>query len=166
MFVAENYRIDANAFIFLNLGTKWCGPGSTASSYDDLGSQKEVDMCCRTHDNCDNIPAGETKYNLTNNDYFTRLNCDCDREFRNCLRNINSTVSNAVGRVYFTLRGKCYYDDNPIIKCEAYDTDYFVKRCIQYELDMRQPKRYQWFDIPLYRDKDERDAMRDEDNII
>lgn len=123
-------------------------------------------MCCRDHDHCDNIPAGQTKYNLTNADFFTRLNCGCDRRFRQCLRDINSTTSNRVGRIYFTLRNKCYFDDHPIVKCEAYDTDVFVKRCIQYQLDMEQPRRYQWFDTPLYRDKKERDAMNDEENYI
>ncbi|XP_026482281.1 uncharacterized protein LOC113389464 [Ctenocephalides felis] len=53
-------------------GTKWCGPGNTASSYEDLGIERETDKCCRAHDNCDNIPAGETKNNLTNNGMFTR----------------------------------------------------------------------------------------------
>jgi len=28
-------------------GTKWCGPGNIATSYDDLGTEREVDMCCR-----------------------------------------------------------------------------------------------------------------------
>lgn len=153
-------------FVCIVAGTKWCGPGSTAANYDDLGAECEVDMCCRDHDHCDNIPAGQTKYNLTNADFFTRLNCGCDRRFRQCLRDINSTTSNRVGRIYFTLRNKCYYDDHPIVKCEAYDTDVFVKRCIQYRLDMDQPKRYQWFDTPLYRDKEERDAMHDEENYI
>lgn len=75
-------------------------------------------------------------------------------------------MSNRVGRIYFTLRNKCYDEDYPIIKCETYDTDVFVKRCVQYQLDMDQPKRYQWFDILLYRDKKERDAMSDEENYI
>lgn len=39
------------------VGTKWCGPGNTASGYDDLGSHSDVDACCRDHDHCDNIPS-------------------------------------------------------------------------------------------------------------
>ena len=53
-------------------GTKWCGPGDVASSYEDLGQFRETDMCCRDHDHCENIPGGGEKYGLTNNDLFTR----------------------------------------------------------------------------------------------
>lgn len=143
-------------------GTKWCGPGNTAQNYDDLGNQKEVDMCCRDHDHCDNIAAGETKHNLTNRDYFTVLDCDCDRQFQKCLRNIDSKMSNRIGRMYFTLRNRCYFDDNPIVKCDEYDDEIFLHRCIHYELDNTKPKQYQWFDLPLYYSKDERDAVDDD----
>lgn len=139
-----------------------CGPGNTASSYDDLGRHKEVDMCCRDHDHCDNIPAGETKYNLTNRDYFTVLDCDCDSQFHSCLKKINSKESNRIGRMYFTLRNHCYHDDNPIIRCDEYDTEVFLHRCIHYILDDTQAKRYQWFDLPLYYDRNERDALDDD----
>lgn len=144
------------------LGTKWCGPGNTAENYDDLGSHKEEDMCCRDHDHCDNIPAGESKYNLTNRDYFTVLNCDCDRNFQKCLRDINSKMSNRIGRMYFTLRNHCYYDDKPIVKCDEYDTEVFLHRCVHYLLDDSKPKLYQWFDLPLYYSKMERNAIDDD----
>ncbi|XP_031622562.1 phospholipase A2-like [Contarinia nasturtii] len=143
-------------------GTKWCGPGNTAASYDDLGRHKEVDMCCRDHDHCDNIAAGETKYNLTNRDYFTVLDCDCDHQFHQCLKKINSKESNRIGRMYFTLRNHCYHDDKPIVRCDGYDTEVFLHRCIHYVFDDSQPKRYQWFDLPLYYDKNERDSVDDE----
>lgn len=113
-------------------------------------------MCCRDHDHCDNIEAGQTKYNLKNADIFTVLDCDCDHKLRECLRKINSTVSNTVGSIYFTARDRCYHNDNPIVRCDDYDTGLFVHRCIRYKLDESQPKRYQWFDLPLYFDKDER----------
>ncbi|KAJ6640726.1 Phospholipase A2 isozymes PA3A/PA3B/PA5 [Pseudolycoriella hygida] len=38
-------------------GTKWRGPWNTASSYDDLGRHKQVDMCYPDHDFCDNISS-------------------------------------------------------------------------------------------------------------
>lgn len=139
-----------------------CGPGNTASSYDDLGKYKDADMCCRDHDHCDNIEAGQTKYNLTNRDMFTVLDCDCDNKFRDCLRKDNSKVSNAVGRMYFTARNHCYHNDYPIVRCEEYDTEVFLRRCIRYKLDETQSKRYQWFDLPLYNDKPERDALNDD----
>ena len=81
----ETFEIDNNELGFhgmsrnaserINLsvpGTKWCGPGNTADGYDDLGPHEDVDKCCREHDHCDNIAAGESKYGLKNDDYFTR----------------------------------------------------------------------------------------------
>ena len=48
------------------LGTKWCGFGNTAEDYDDLGTNTEIDKCCRKHDQCDGVPAFGTKYGLFN----------------------------------------------------------------------------------------------------
>lgn len=136
-----------------------CGPGNTASNYDDLGKYKDTDMCCRAHDHCDNIAAGQTKYNIRNTDIFTVLDCNCDLKLRECLRNVNSSVSNTVGSIYFTARNRCYHYDNPIVRCDDYDTGLFVHRCIRYQLNETQPKEYQWFDLPLYYDKHDRDAV-------
>ena len=48
-------------------GTKWCGHGNTASSYEDLGSQRETDMCCRDHYHCETVLShGSTLNGLTN----------------------------------------------------------------------------------------------------
>lgn len=143
-------------------GTKWCGPGNTASDYNDLGSQMEVDMCCRDHDHCDNIPAGESKYNLTNDDYFTVLHCDCDKEFHKCLHDINSKMSNRIGKMYFTLRNRCYRNDYPIVECAEYDTAVFIRRCIRYITDESMAMRYQWFDLPLYYGKSMRTTELDD----
>ncbi|KAL1396449.1 hypothetical protein pipiens_010501 [Culex pipiens pipiens] len=98
-------------------GTKWCGPGNTADDYEDLGKHEEEDKCCRDHDHCDNIPAGEMKYGLTNDDYFTRLHCKCDRDFQQCLKKINTTLSNRLGSFYFAVRDKCYKKQYPIVDC-------------------------------------------------
>jgi secretory phospholipase A2 len=73
---AENFasrRISfQNGTINLTMpGTKWCGPGNTASNYNDLGFYSREDECCRAHDNCDNIAGKQTKYGLTNDDVFT-----------------------------------------------------------------------------------------------
>lgn len=64
--------------------------------------------------------------------------------------------------MYFTLRNHCYHDDKPIIKCDEYDDEIFLHRCIHYAFDESQPKRYQWFDLPLYYSKSERDAIDDD----
>lgn len=50
-----------------------CGAGDIAKNDTDLGHDKATDSCCREHDKCgDNIPAGQTKYNLTNSDQYTK----------------------------------------------------------------------------------------------
>lgn len=153
-------QLNILVFTFVS-GTKWCGPGNTASNYNDLGHQEEVDMCCRDHDHCDNIPGGETKYNLTNTDYFTVLHCDCDKAFYKCLHQIDSKMSNHIGKMYFTLRNRCYRNDFPIVECAEYDTAVFVRRCMRYILDESQQIRYQWFDLPLYYKKSNSEQMHD-----
>lgn len=65
-----------------------CGPGNTANDYEDLGNDEEVDKCCRDHDHCDNMASGEEKYGLKNDDFFTRLHCQCDKEFKSCLQKV------------------------------------------------------------------------------
>ncbi|KAG4078514.1 hypothetical protein HA402_009226 [Bradysia odoriphaga] len=124
-------------------GTKWCGPGNTASGYDDLGDLFLTDSCCRAHDHCDSLASGETKNNLTNNDFFTKLHCDCDKEFYLCLHDVNSTTSNQIGKIYFGLRNECYRNEYPIVKCVEYDMALFVRRCYRYLLDESKPKLYQ-----------------------
>ena len=60
-------------------GTKWCGKGSSAHFYDDLGDSRDTDMCCRAHDFCPFTISGLTsKYNLFNYRFHTLSHCDCD----------------------------------------------------------------------------------------
>ncbi len=55
------------------LGTKWCGDGNKARSYEDVGVLYKTDKCCRTHDKCPlYILSHETKYGLHNEAHFTR----------------------------------------------------------------------------------------------
>lgn len=65
--------------------------GNTADDYNDLGSDPEVDKCCRDHDHCDNIASGEEKNGLKNDDFFTRLHCECDKEFKQCLKKVTAS---------------------------------------------------------------------------
>lgn len=54
-------------------GTLWCGPGHIARNYSDLGFFRETDMCCRDHDHCDAIAAGNSKYGLFNDTPYTKF---------------------------------------------------------------------------------------------
>jgi secretory phospholipase A2 len=105
-------------------GTKWCGPGNTASGYDDLGNDEPVDKCCRAHDHCDNMASGEEKNGLKNDDLFTRLHCQCDKEFKHCLKGVNSRRGNFIGNFYFNVRDRCYKDQHPIVACDEKYTKY------------------------------------------
>lgn len=53
-------------------GTLWCGPGNIAKNESDLGMFAGTDRCCRTHDHCDGILAGETKYGLVNDTPYSK----------------------------------------------------------------------------------------------
>lgn len=54
-------------------GTLWCGDGTLADEYEQLGMFKYTDACCRGHDHCnDSIPTGETRHGLHNSGLFTR----------------------------------------------------------------------------------------------
>ncbi|CAB3245800.1 unnamed protein product [Arctia plantaginis] len=102
----------------MNLCTKWCGAGNIADGYEDLGTEIEADMCCRDHDNCPEvIPGGETRHNLTNTVFYSRLSCHCDNTFHRCLKSADTRAANIIGNIYFNaLQTKCYRKDYPILK--------------------------------------------------
>ncbi|XP_061384984.1 uncharacterized protein LOC116776981 isoform X1 [Danaus plexippus] len=65
---------------FIMPGTKWCGAGQLAESYNDLGSDRDEDRCCRSHDNCRaNIGPFKRKFGLFNFRPYTISHCRCDR---------------------------------------------------------------------------------------
>jgi len=46
-------------------------PAKILTSYDDLGTEREVDMCCRAHDNCEEkIAPQEEAFGLRNDGVF------------------------------------------------------------------------------------------------
>ncbi|KAF4516949.1 hypothetical protein B566_EDAN005550 [Ephemera danica] len=147
-------------------GTKWCGQGSIATGETDYGVFVETDKCCKAHDYCpDHISSGQTKHNLTNNGLFTKVHCDCEvqfrsclkadntvvsMKFRSCLKADNTVVSMKVGYTYFNVAGtECFKQDHPIVRCLKY-SEVVKTRCEEYELDTRKPKEWQFFDNPLY----------------
>ncbi|XP_056631488.1 phospholipase A2-like [Diorhabda sublineata] len=136
-----------NSF-FIYPGTKWCGAGNIAVNESDLGTEKETDKCCRQHDLCPDIIEGyQTKYNLTNPNFYTRLNCDCDVTFYDCLKSVKRDSAQQIGHIYFTVLGtQCFKNEYPIIGCQKY-TYFPKKKCVQYEIDDTKDKQYQWFDL-------------------
>ncbi|XP_031831912.1 acidic phospholipase A2 PA4 isoform X2 [Nomia melanderi] len=96
-------------------GTKWCGPGTLAESYNDLGHHASEDACCREHDHCMiTIPPGECSHGICNNSPFTRSHCDCDAKFRRCLQNLNSEVANTLGALFFNVvQVTCFEERRP-----------------------------------------------------
>ncbi|XP_054716374.1 uncharacterized protein LOC129225871 [Uloborus diversus] len=135
------------------LGTKWCGNGAIAKSYDDLGHHEDTDKCCRAHDLCDDILLpGQSKHNLTNDSIFTKLACKCDDEFYNCLANVNSVTANAIGNLFFNvLSRECYdLDYPPTTQCRSYRS-FFKIKCDEYERNTSAPKVYQWIPARKYK---------------
>ncbi|XP_060824214.1 phospholipase A2-like [Bombus pascuorum] len=132
-------------------GTLWCGQGNISSGPNELGKLKSTDACCRTHDMCsDIIEARGTKHGLTNTADYTRLSCDCDEKFRQCLKKSKDEISGKlVGMGYFTILGtKCFRMDYPIVKC--IERSWLFLRCEKYELNTKGQKRYQWFDLHTF----------------
>ncbi|CRK99006.1 CLUMA_CG012173, isoform B [Clunio marinus] len=83
-------------------GTLWCGPGSIAKNYSDIGRHAEEDKCCRAHDHCyPQIAPGECLKSICNHGSFTRLHCDCDEKFRRCLSGLNTEPANTIGAAFF-----------------------------------------------------------------
>ncbi|XP_044053183.1 group 3 secretory phospholipase A2-like isoform X2 [Siniperca chuatsi] len=85
-------------------GTLWCGTGSKAVGYEQLGMFESADRCCREHDHCLHvIPAFTVNYGTFNPKFFTVSHCDCDQRFRQCLLGVNDTISNMVGYSFFNI---------------------------------------------------------------
>ena len=65
--------------MFIYPGTNWCGKGSTASNYYDLGENIDTDKCCRAHDYCSvTIEGLSSNYNYFNYRLHTLSHCECD----------------------------------------------------------------------------------------
>ncbi|XP_011303323.1 phospholipase A2 [Fopius arisanus] len=133
-------------------GTKWCGSGNVAENSQDLGHFPVTDACCRDHDHCnDVIEALETKYNLTNPTFYTRVECSCDEKFYDCLHRSDDKIASQIGTFYFSLLNtQCFREDYPIVSCKHYAYTTYPKRCVEYDLDESQPKIHQWFDVPPF----------------
>ncbi|KAJ8722341.1 hypothetical protein PYW08_004743 [Mythimna loreyi] len=85
-------------------GTKWCGTGDIAADYHDLGADRRLDRCCRTHDLCPTkVRAFSSRYNLTNNSLYSKSHCTCDDMLFDCLKTTNTSASHLMGHIYFNI---------------------------------------------------------------
>lgn len=74
-------------------GYKWCGPGCSGPG----NPINDVDACCKAHDEC--LNSG-------------RSQCECDREFRNCLRpkiNFYSKKGIIASIMYFYIKIQIFF---------------------------------------------------------
>ena len=82
------------------LGTKWCSDDKNATKFKDLGHLREVDKCCRAHDICPfSISKENERWGLRNTRGYTLRDCECDRQFHSCLKDI-ITVSLQLKIIY------------------------------------------------------------------
>ncbi|ODN05148.1 Acidic phospholipase A2 PA4 [Orchesella cincta] len=115
-------------------GTKWCGLKDIAEDYNDLGSQRELDKCCRSHDLCPRkVLAFRSAYGLVNWSLYSKSHCECDSSLYDCLKRaaIKNPTAELVGNFYFNvLRAQCIDEENPT-NCLQYDGF----SCIKWEND-------------------------------
>ncbi|CAH2048916.1 unnamed protein product, partial [Iphiclides podalirius] len=95
-------------------GTKWCGTGDIAADYHDLGADRPLDRCCRTHDLCPTkVRAFSRRYNLTNNSLYSKSHCTCDDMLFDCLKSTNTSAAHLMGHIYFNLVQVPCLEDQP-----------------------------------------------------
>ncbi|CAH1105952.1 unnamed protein product [Psylliodes chrysocephalus] len=106
--------------ILIYPGTKWCGASNKAANDNDFGTEIATDKCCQAHDKCPDVVKGfGTKGNLRNPNFYTRLNCNCDKQFYVCLKKANTKASNEIGNIYFNkLHTKCFTGQGKSYKWE------------------------------------------------
>ncbi|KAH8287276.1 hypothetical protein KR054_005149 [Drosophila jambulina] len=112
---------------FIYPGTKWCGPGTAATSYDDLGPHAREDRCCREHDMCpDVLNVGECRRGLCNRGTFTRSHCDCDARFRRCLQAANTETANTLGAIFYNVvQVTCFQERSPCSAHQRFEDYYY-----------------------------------------
>jgi len=106
----------------LNVGvvpnTKWCGFGSSTLEYSQLGSHHELDKCCRAHDFC---PVQSSSLTRDNPSPYTLSHCLCDQKFHQCLKNVESSTADIIGKIFFNIVK---------VQCFTFSEDFQCKRSI------------------------------------
>lgn len=102
-------------------GTNWCGMGDRATSYNDLGFESDIDICCRAHDFCPiRLSAFSSGYGLFNWSFYTRSHCRCDQNFLDCLRRAESPLASVVMKFYFAImKTTCLHENQTALDADA-----------------------------------------------
>ncbi|XP_053951201.1 uncharacterized protein LOC128858739 isoform X2 [Anastrepha ludens] len=127
---------------FIYPGTKWCGPGTAAVDYNDLGPHVAEDRCCREHDHCPNVlNVGECRRGLCNTGTFTRSHCDCDARLRKCLQSLNTETANTLGAIFYNVvQVTCFQERSPCSAHQRFEDFYYrTNRC---DIKFRQADLY------------------------
>jgi len=95
-------------------GTLWCGFDDLAPNYYSLGTARQLDSCCRAHDHCPvKVKAFRNRYGLLNLHPYTKVHCDCDKHFYDCLKGVGSKKADSVGNFFFNfLQVQCLKEDD------------------------------------------------------
>lgn len=142
----------SQAYSVIYPGTLWCGQGSRAHSFDELGVFAGPDRCCRDHDHCpDSIGAHGTGHGLRNDRLIATQLCACDHKLLQCLRRDGSVIAREVGRLYFDfLDPVCFTYDYPVRDCKRRDKSGGHGRCVEYEYDTSRPPQWHFEDFPYH----------------
>lgn len=116
-------------------GTKWCGLGDQASTYNDLGAKHRIDICCRAHDHCPiRLKPFRNDYGVLNIALYTKSHCDCDADFYRCLREARSRTADMLGNLYFNvMKLQCIREERLKVCREVRPLALGFERCVRYE---------------------------------
>lgn len=140
----ESKMSRAKRSMFIYPGTNWCGKGSMATNYYDLGLNIDTDKCCRAHDFCTvTIEGLSSNYNYFNYRLHTLSHCECDDQFHTCLKTSGDEVSEMVGKLFFNvIANKCFI----LGKTKVCTKRSWWGRCISYkkqsQAELRDPLGY------------------------
>jgi len=99
-------------------GTFWCGYDDVAPNYFTLGPRKRLDSCCRQHDHCPvKVKAFQYRYGMINLHPYTKVHCQCDDDFYNCLKDVSNEQGDAVGKFFFNFLNVQCLEEVPQRNC-------------------------------------------------
>ncbi|NWV70331.1 PA23 Phospholipase, partial [Malurus elegans] len=79
-------------------------PALPAPHVSPAGEHRDTDRCCRDHDHCQHVIHPFTvRYGYRNLRWHTISHCDCDHRLKECLQQVNDTVSRVVGQAFFNV---------------------------------------------------------------